>query len=330
MMRNTLFLLLFALMLGSLQGCNNDKQPKKQPQSQMQNKTLNRPAFQADSAYTYIEKQVSFGPRVPGTDAHKQASIWLKKTLSAFTDSTFIQETSATMYSGKTIPVYNIIGQINPTADQRILLAAHWDTRHIADKDEDEALYEKPIDGANDGASGVGVLLEIARQLHQLDITKGIDIIFFDAEDLGKPQNSSSTMQDTWCLGSQYWAQNPHVANYRASYGILLDMVGASDAIFKFEYYAYQKAAPIYTKTWNNAHSLGFSHLFEKKPGGQIIDDHTYVIHYRNFPMINIIDYDDNKGGFGHFHHTHKDNMNVIDKHTLQAVGETVLATILE
>lgn len=316
------FLLLFSFCFLVLFSCK--KEPKKQETHTLP--SIERPSFNADSAYQFVQHQVNFGPRVPESEAHLKAVNWLVEKLGTYADTAFVQTGEATMYNGNTVPIKNIIGSFNPSNTRRILLAAHYDSRHVADKDDE--LKDKPILGANDGASGVGVLLEIARQLQKNNSNLGIDIIFFDAEDQGSPSGSENYKVDSWCLGSQYWGQNPHIPNYRASYGILLDMVGAQDAVFQFERMAYQKAAPLYTKTWNTAIQLGYDYLFQKKVGGGITDDHVYVMKYRGFPMINIIDHDVSKGGFGSFHHTHNDNMSIIDPATLQAVGEVVLAVL--
>ena len=317
---------LFALIccLAFLTACNDE--PKQQRQQQQTLPTVARPNFSADSAYIYVKKQVDFGPRVPETEAHAKTVNWLTEKMRNFTDTVFVQEGEAEMYNGKIIPVKNIISSFNPENSRRILLAAHYDSRHIADKDEERK--DEAILGANDGASGVGVLIEIARQLQASNSKLGVDIIFFDAEDLGSPQGDKNNRPEFWCLGSQYWAKNPHTPDYRASYGILLDMVGAQDAVFQFERYAYQHAAPLYTKTWNTAIGLGYDYLFKKELGGGITDDHVFVHRYRGFPMINIIDHDAQNGGFGDFHHTHDDDMSTIHPSTLEAVGEVVLAVL--
>jgi len=304
------------------------EEPKAQQQT-VKETIYEPPAFDADMAYQFVADQVAFGPRVPGTPEHKKASAWLEKTLGDYTDKAFIQKGQDTMYNGNIIPIYNIIGSINEEVEERVLLAAHWDSRHVADKDADPKQHNQPILGANDGASGVAVLLEIARQLQLENSDLGIDFIFFDAEDLGTPVSEPSRTK-SWCLGSQYWGNNPHTPDYKAKYGILLDMVGAGDATFKYERQAYRKAAPLYTKVWNMAHQFGHNDKFVKAVGGSITDDHIYVMGLREFPMIDIIDFDNNKpnGGFGHYHHTQQDNMDVINKSTLRAVGETVLGVL--
>jgi hypothetical protein len=289
------------------------------------------PAFNADSAYAFIQQQVDFGPRVPNTPAHKAAGDWMTKKLEGYgltvTEQTFTDQA----YDGKELQLRNIIGSFNPAASRRILLGAHWDTRRIADKDTER--MDEPIDGANDGASGVAVLLEIARLLHT-DTLKpdiGIDIILFDGEDDGEPehQNFRDNSQVWWCLGSQYWSENPHKKGYSAYYGILVDMVGGKNAKFYKEGYSIQYAKNIVDKVWNYAHHLGFGDFFPMRAAEPITDDHLFVNQNANIPMINIIEYSPDFG-FGHYHHTHKDNIDNIDKKTLSVVGQTVLFSLFQ
>jgi hypothetical protein len=278
------------------------------------------PEFSADSAYLYIEKQVAFGPRVPGSPAQAQCADWLIAQLERFGAEVHVQRTTITMPDGKKVPCYNIMGQYNPSATRRLLLAAHWDTRPYADQDVRDT--DKPIDGANDGASGVGVLLEIARQLMKKSPEAGVDIIFFDVEDSGV-----NGVEDSYCLGSQYWAKQPHPPGYKADKGILLDMVGAKNATFALEGTSMQIAPDFMRYIWNMAHDLGHGKFFLFKETSPIIDDHLYVHKYARIPMIDIIQYDPStRTGFGRYWHTHDDNMSIIHRPTLKAVGETVLA----
>jgi len=225
----------------------------------------------------------------------------------------------------------NIIASYNPQATKRILLAAHWDSRRIADKDTDR--LDEPIDGANDGASGVGVLLEIARSIgsQELKPDVGIDIILFDGEDDGEPEfaGSRDNSQIWWCLGSQYWSKNKHEPNYMAYYGILVDLVGAKGARFFREGYSRQYASGILKKVWDNAAQIGQGDFFVNRDSPEILDDHVFVNGNANIPMIDIIEFSPDYG-FGHYHHTHTDDMEIIDRRTLQAVGETVLFTIYQ
>lgn len=292
------------------------------------------PDFNADSAYVYIQKQVEFGPRVPNTPEHDSCRQWLVGELQEYGFEVIEQTGIVITWDEKQLNMTNIIGQWNADAEERILLAAHWDTRPYADRDTVDQYV--PIDGANDGASGVGVLLEIARQISLSDPGYGVDIIFFDAEDYGtfegKVYESVNQMLNDWCLGSQYWAKNQPIANYNPKYGILLDMVGAADATFPKEGISMQFAAPKVTAIWNAAESLGYGKYFVKKLAGGITDDHTFVNNMAGIPMLDIIDIktDGQYTSFGSFHHTHADNMDVIDKNTLKAAGQTVLHAIYQ
>lgn len=289
------------------------------------------PSFSADSAYAFIQKQVDFGPRVPNTPEHRQTGEWLQEKLASYGWEVIPQKFTAQSYDGKELQLTNIIASFQPELKKRIILAAHWDTRRIADKDTER--IDEPIDGANDGGSGVGVLLEIARAIsgaeEQLNV--GIDIILFDGEDDGRPQHAPGGGDDSkwWCLGSQHWSRTPHEAGYSAFYGILLDMVGATGARFYREGVSMQYASNIVQKVWKNGHHLGYSDFFQMRDSHAITDDHIPVNEIANIPMINIIDYSPDRG-FGHYHHTHMDNMDIIDKHTLKVVGETVLFTIYQ
>lgn len=281
---------------------------------------VEKPNFSGDSAYNYVQKQVDFGPRVPGTKAHAKCAQYLYSELKRFADNAMIQQGQATTFDNTKITIKNIIGEFNPQAARRVLLYAHWDTRPFADEDSKDK--NKPILGANDGGSGVGVLLEVARQLSIKKPDWGVDIIFFDAEDWG-----SATVEDSYCLGSQFWGKNPHKKDYTADYGILLDMVGAPDATFLMEGISKQIAPQILDKVWTTANSLGYYGKFLYREHGGITDDHFYVYKYTKIPSIDIIHITPG-GTFGDFWHTHNDNMSVIDRSTLQAVGETLLKVI--
>lgn len=303
--------------------CNNPTKPPKGKTRKDNPPVIPKtpvPALNADSAYFFIEKQVSFGPRVPGTKAHYNTFVFLREWLNKYTDTVYIQDAKAETFDKKTIPIYNIIGSFKPELTKRVLLFAHWDTRPFAD--EDDSASSMPILGANDGASGVGLLLEIARLIHENEMNRiGVDIIFFDAEDWG-----NGAYDDSYCLGSQYWAKNPHIPSYQAEYGILLDMVGAKNAQFAIEGFSNQYAPHVVSKVWNAAASLGHANTFVSYNRGYVTDDHYYVNKYTGIPVIDIIHYEPKVGSsFGTFWHTHDDNMDIIDKTTLSKVGNTLL-----
>ncbi|MCG8307996.1 MAG: M28 family peptidase [Cytophagales bacterium] len=325
----------FTAILFLFIGCESSKKSIDKVSSRNSAKTITVPSFNSDSAYSFIQKQVSFGPRVPNTVGHKLCGDYLINQLKSYRAIVQVQDFSEQAYDGTVLYLKNIIATYNPDVRKRILLAAHWDSRPYADKDV-ENRYE-PIDGANDGASGVGVLLEVARVIGGNEHPKvGIDIIFFDGEDYGEHEDvenvpmKNGLVQIWWCLGSQYWADHPHVPKYSAYYGILLDMVGARNARFFKEGGSMQFAPKVVDRVWANARSLGYSNYFININSPGIMDDHIFVNRDAKIPMINIVEYDPDSPSyyFGSYHHTRADNMSIIDKQTLQAVGETVLYSV--
>ena len=325
--KQLIFLGLFGASLFT--ACDSNKK-KSQEVSEQPEKVVNVPSFNADSAYAYVKQQVDFGPRVPGTEAHKAAAAYFEKKFESFGAKVQVQEFEVTTFDNQTMTLKNIIASINPSVSKRILLAAHWDSRPFADKDS-ERQYEA-IDGANDGASGVGVLLEIARSIAgntKPDV--GVDFILFDGEDWGNDTafHGDVPLRDGWsswwCLGSQYWSKNKHKPGYSAYYGILLDMVGAKNSQFHKEGGSLRYAPGIVDKVWSRAQKIGYGGYFinQKQPG--ITDDHVFVNEFAKIPMIDIVHYDPAHGYFGDYHHTHGDNIDIISKETLDAVGETVM-----
>lgn len=311
--------------------CGKDK--PRQPSSNKPAAEVAVPAFNADSAYSYVAQQVGFGPRIPNTHAHARAAEYFVQTLTRLGAGVTIQEFQAENYEGKKLDLKNIIASFNPDKNKRILLAAHWDTRPFSDKDDQKPDAE--FQGANDGASGVGVLLEIARAISSNTKPEvGVDIILFDGEDWGEKEGEQDSyplpegLQEWWCLGSQHWSKNKHKSNYSAYYGILLDMVGARNAQFHREGYSMEFAPTIVDKVWDHAQRLGFSHVFIRKTQPGVTDDHLFVNTVARIPMINVVHFEPGIGYFGDFHHSQKDNLELISKDMLRIVGTTVLNTI--
>ncbi|QJB40850.1 M28 family peptidase [Chitinophaga oryzae] len=279
------------------------------------------PAFNADSAYAYTAKQVSFGPRIPNTPAQQHCADWMISTLKQWADTVYVQRTTVEGPNKEKLPCINIIASFNPAAKQRVLLLAHWDTRPWADEDA----FDKKgkLDGADDGASGVGVLMETARQFRAHKPEAGVDILLVDVEDYGVKDNENS-----FCLGTQYWAKNPHIKGYKANYGILLDMVGGRGSQFYMEGSSQQYAYGPMKMFWDVANQLGYSDYFRyEKNGSYITDDHIYVNTMANIPTFDIIAWQAS-GNFAPHWHTQGDNMSVIDTRTLKAVGQTILQVI--
>ena len=302
-------------------------------------KSVVHPDFSADSAYSHIERQVSMGPRVPDTKAHTECILYLLDRLQAYGAATECQQGTMTAYDGREQYVINIIGHFGALdAKGRVLLGAHYDSRPWCDEED---LYEDrfiAVQGANDGASGVGVLLEVARQLGLAAAdtaapAPAVDIVFFDCEDMGTPSFYTGTEREhTWCLGSQLWAREAVKAPdmlKRFQYGIVLDMVGAPDAVFPKEYYSMQAAGGYVEKIWRNANRLGHGKFFVHSKISPITDDHYYVNAIAGIPCLDIIHYNRISGtGFPFWWHTQHDDMSNISRETLQAVGETVMKTI--
>ena len=297
---------------------------------------------------------MSYGPRVPNSKAHNDCAVWLIQQLRAFGAVVELQRGQMTDYKGDPQQIYNIIAHFSTpeiASRPRILLCAHYDCRPWCDEEEDYSDRFYNVPGANDGASGVGVLLEVARQLglrmdttnHQSPITNHqlstpVDIVFFDCEDMGTPRvYTGPERANTWCLGSQLWATNyvkmsndqSQITNAKFRFGILLDMVGAPDAIFPREHYSTQYAANYQESIWRAAEQLGYSKFFVKQKSYPITDDHYYVNSIAGIPCVDVIHYDvQNATGFPWWWHTRNDNMDNIAKSTLQAVGEVVMSQL--
>ena len=314
--------------------CDNNNKPTQTSQKN-EKKNVVVPAFDGNSAFEFVKKQCDFGPRVPGTDAHQQCADWMIETLNGYADTVFVQDFKARVYDGKVFDGKNIIAAFNPNAKKRIIVAAHWDSRPFADNDPDEENWKKSIDGANDGASGCGVMMEMARVMKssRIDDNIGIDLIFFDLEDYGAPKWADESMRNdlSWGLGSQYWSKKPHIDGYKAYYGILLDMVGASNPRFPKEYYSQSNAAWVLNKVWRTARGMGYDEAFTNELGDPINDDHIYMIHYAGIPTIDIIDLngdEDRTSCFFPYWHTIKDNIEQIDVKTLQMVGNVMMKVV--
>jgi glutaminyl-peptide cyclotransferase len=305
-----------------LQACNsNQKQSEETPEAIK----LVSPEFNADSSFAYAKAQVDFGPRIPSTQAHANCADYLVKKFKSFGAEVIVQKAPVKTYDGKSHQLKNIIATFYPEKKERILISAHWDARPFSDQDPDPKMKDKPFDAANDGASGVAVMLEMARQLQLKQPTVGVDFILWDIEDYGKAQDETPN-ETTWCIGSQYWAKNPHVKGYKAQYAINLDMVGGSNAQFTQDEVSRKYAPEIVNKVWNIGNEIGYSVYFINVTSGNLIDDHFWV-NQAGIPCIDIIHYADTSGFYMNWH-TQLDNLNNIDRNTLKAVGQTVLETI--
>lgn len=307
-------------------GCKTDKKDPVATPPATKNAEVKIPKFERDSAFNYIQQQVNFGPRVPNTPAHTACKDWMVDKMKNLGAEVIEQDFKATAYTGEVLNGTNIIAQYNTDNPNRILLCAHWDSRHISDHDPNEANHDKPVMGADDGGSGVGVLMEIARHLQQNPIDLGVDIIFFDLEDYGESQSDN---MESWCLGSQHWGKNLHKPGYRAKYGILLDMVGARNAQFTMEEISMSVAPTLMRKVWKLGQGMGYGAYFVNDKTKAVIDDHLFVNRLTRIPTIDIINKPkESPTGFTKCWHTQCDDMSNINKNTLRAVGQTLIATV--
>jgi len=288
------------------------------------------PDFNADSAYIYLQEQCDFGPRTMNSTAHDKCEKWIIQKFEQYGCKVTTQKATLNGYDGTPLRSTNIMASYNPEATTRIMFCAHWDCRPWADNDPDSTNWHKPIIAANDAASGVGVMIELARILKGSGLELGVDFICFDAEDYGTPQwFEGEDPGDTWALGAQYFANNlPE--GYAPRYGILLDMVGGVGAKFYREGMSMQYAPAIVKKVWNAARQVGYGSYFPKADGGMITDDHIPVNQTANIPCIDVIPYypDCAQSSFGPTWHTIADNMDNIDKNTLKAVGQTMVQVL--
>lgn len=294
-------------------------------------------AFNGDSAYAYVAGQVAFGPRVSGSDAHHDCVQYIGNTLERLGAKVEIQTGEVQRYDGQWQHVANICAHMSAdsaySARPAILLCSHYDSRPWADQEEEYSQRATPIPGANDGASGVGVLMEVARQWQLLKERKcPVDIVLFDCEDMGTPAFYTGQQREhTWCLGAQLWSKmyTQTAKSQEYAFGILLDMVGDPNATFPREYYSEQYAGKYVERVWRTAEQLGFAHRFVSSKAYPITDDHYYVNAIAKIPCVDIIHYvPGSETGFAWWWHTQKDDMSNISPNTLQEVGKVIMAVI--
>lgn len=322
------FLILSVFFMLLIVACESDPKKGKGKTITAPAKTQVRiPAFNSDSAYAFIAKQLEFGIRVPGSPSHKACKDWMVSKFKSYGAEVIEQNFDAHIFNGEVWPSTNVIAQFNPEAKSRIILSAHWDSRFIAEMDADKKKKDEPIPGADDGGSGTGVLIELARTLQATPIDLGVDIILWDAEDQGDP--SKQPQPDTWCLGSQHWSKNKHKKNYRAKWGINLDMVGSKNPRFGHDEASKYFAKNLLDKVWALAQNMGYPDMFVNVNTGALTDDHLYVNKIAGIPMIDIINQPaGGKHSFMEQWHTHGDDLSIISKRSLKVVGQVVTAVV--
>jgi len=298
-------------------GCSKE-QPKpvgQKPVTPLSNVIV--PSFDSSNAFRYLLKQTSFGPRTPGSSAHEKCLSYFQKELSGFAEAVNLQPFTHTGYDGKLLAMTNVITSFNLKSTTRILLLAHWDSRPRADQDLDPSKRTQPITGANDGASGVAVLMEIANQLKNHPCPIGVDILLTDGEDYGKEGNL-----ENYFLGARYFAENlPQ--GYKPVFGILLDMIGDRQLTLLKEPYSVQYAPDVVNLVWNTAKELNVYQFEDQLRSFNVQDDHL-PLNEAGIKTIDLIDFgypdDSNR-----YWHTTADTPDKCSAESLGAVGRVLL-----
>lgn len=290
-------------------------------------------AFSGERALAHVRSQVAFGPRVPGTDAHRRTGDWIVEQLRGRVDTVMEQRWTHVTRQGDTLPMRNILARIRPGVEARVLYVAHWDTRPTADNDRNLGAKLRPIPGANDGASGVGLLLALAEALQETPPSYGVDLLFVDGEDYGEfGKWEDSTANRDVLIGSQYFARTAP-RDYRPIFGVVWDMIGDAGLQIYQEQHSVEEAPEVVARVWAMARELGYQKFFIPEGKGYITDDHLPLLQ-AGMRVINVIDIDycaegrTNCGPADSFHHTHADSLDKVSARSLQVVGDVALALL--
>lgn len=278
---------------------------------------IERPDFPGDSAFALLQRQVAFGPRIPGREGHRRQLQWMRQWLATRADTLVTQAFSHTTTGRETLQLTNLLARFRPEAPDRLLLVAHWDTRPLADQSAAAADREKPVPGANDGASGTAILLQLADLLARTPPPVGVDLLLVDGEDYGP------TTEDMF-LGAHYFARNLP-AGYRPLYGVLLDMVGDRSLLLPPEGNSVDRAPEVVQRVWAVARELGYGDVFVSTPGGYVSDDHL-PLNDAGIRTIDIIDFDYGPGN--RYWHTPLDVPENTSARSLDIVGEVITELI--
>jgi hypothetical protein len=284
--------------------------------------------FNADSAMSYIRQQLAFGPRTPGTETARKTGDWIVSRLHATADTVLEQRWTHTMTDGKSVPMRNIFARFKPNATQRVLYVTHWDTRPFADSDPDPAKTKLPMPGANDGASGVALLMAVADALKKVPPNTGVDLLFVDGEDWG----TFGPPDVDVLIGSTYFAQHLPTPGYAPTFGVLWDMIGDSDLNIYQEVNSAQAAPEVVQKVWGLAKEMGYQKYFIPEAKEPITDDHVPLIK-AGLKVIDVIDIDygprDETGAVTtNYHHTTMDTIDHVSAKSMKIVGDVAMALL--
>jgi len=276
-----------------------------------------RTAFNGSEALGFVKTQLDFGTRVPGTPPHEKCGDWITSQMKQFADTVIEQRWTHVTAAGDTLPLRNILARFRPNATQRVLYLTHWDTRPVSDGAKDPAERKLPMPGANDGASGVALFVELARVLHRTPPNVGVDLLFVDGEDYG----TFVPDQVDVLLGSKYFAQHLPSPDYQPLYGVLFDMIGDRDLDIYEEGNSLEHSPEVVSLVWRKAADLGYAKYFIPSPGGAVIDDHLPLIDV-GLHVIDVLDID------YPYHHTPQDTFDKVSAQSLQIVGDVATALV--
>lgn len=277
-----------------------------------------RTRFEGARALAYVRRQLEFGPRVPGTTGHRQAGDWLVATLRASADTVVVQEWVHVTAAGDSLPMRNILARFRPASTERVLYVAHWDTRPVADKEPDPARRSLPIPGANDGGSGVAVLLGVADALAASPPSVGVDLLLVDGEDYGDFERDRDVF-----IGSRWFADHLPSPGYRPLFGVVWDMVGDRALEIFQESNSVHAAPEVVARVWGAAAELGYRDVFVPQVKYAITDDHLPLV-ARGLRVIDVIDFDFPP------HHRLDDDLAAVSADALQVVGDVALTLVTE
>jgi Zn-dependent M28 family amino/carboxypeptidase len=321
------WLALACLVTNALAGCDRVQARFARPKT----------AFNGDSALSYTRQHLAVGPRVPGTPAHDSGAAWIVGQMRKRTDSVIVQRWTQTTKNGTKLELENVLARFNPQATQRVLYVTHWDSRPVADEDPNLGNRSQPVLGAVDGGSGVGLFLALGDVFKKTPPSVGVDLLFTDGEDWGSfDSDSSGKVWPDALFGSQYFAQHPPSADYQPLFGVLFDMVGASDLHLWQEPNSVQRAPEIVSRVWRAADSLGYGAYFHNAPGEALIDDQVPLLN-RGWHVMDLVDwpYGVVPPGAGpdvvpnpNYHHTTHDTIDKVSAKSLQIVGDVAVALV--
>jgi Zn-dependent M28 family amino/carboxypeptidase len=280
-------------------------------------------AFSGAAAYGLVRTQLDFGARVPGTEAHRRAGDWIVAQMRPLADTVVVQSWSHVTARGDTLALRNVLARFRPESADRVLYLAHWDSRPTSDAAADARRRQLPVPGANDGASGVALLIALGQALRAAPPGVGVDLLFVDGEDYG----DFGANQDV-LIGSTYFAEHLPSAGYAPLYGVLWDMIGDRDLRIPQELNSVRAAPEVVQRVWGVAESLGYGDVFVPETGQAVTDDHVPLIR-KGLRVIDVIDLDYASGAGVSYHHTPDDTLDKVSAESLQVVGDVALQLLL-